>query len=200
MDVKSILLGFLICAPMTGYELKKFFNISFSFFSGLSYGSIYPSLRKMEEEGLVTVRIEVKERTANRKVYSVTPRGREVFRSGLGAPFELERHRSAFLTQLFFFAHLSKEERLGKVRHYLASVSRMEKQLEASRPQIELYADPFQRLCFQFGKRFYRDLTANISDIAAALEGIDDDNRGEPSSTTGERSGPQTKATKGTKR
>ena len=48
MDVQSVLLGFLMNTSMTGYDLKKAFSISFSFFSGLSYGSIYPALKKME--------------------------------------------------------------------------------------------------------------------------------------------------------
>ena len=48
MDVQSVLLGFLMRSSMTGYDLRKAFSMSFSFFSGLSYGSIYPSLKKME--------------------------------------------------------------------------------------------------------------------------------------------------------
>ena len=55
MDVKTIILGFLMDNSMTGYELKKAFSISFSFFSGISYGSIYPALKKMEGEGLITM-------------------------------------------------------------------------------------------------------------------------------------------------
>ena len=67
MDVKNIILGFLMYGSMTGYELKKFFSISFSFFSGLSYGSIYPALRKMEKEGLITMRLEVQDGAPNRR-------------------------------------------------------------------------------------------------------------------------------------
>jgi DNA-binding PadR family transcriptional regulator len=180
MDVRSILLGFLLHKPMSGYELKKAFTISFSFFSGLSYGSIYPSLKKMEKEGLVTVQVEARERTANRKVYTVTPRGREAFLHTLGSPSELERQRSTFLMQLFFFAHLSKEGRLNKIRRYLASIGRIQEGLQASRPEIERHADSFQRLCLRFGQRFYRDLAANISDIAAALEELEGGQEDDP--------------------
>jgi len=51
MDIQSILLGFLMRDSMTGYDLKKAFSISFSFFSGLSYGSIYPRSGKWRNRG-----------------------------------------------------------------------------------------------------------------------------------------------------
>jgi DNA-binding PadR family transcriptional regulator len=173
MDVKSILLGFLMFSPMTGYDLKKFFNISFSFFSGLSYGSIYPSLKKMQEKDLVTVQTEVQDGLPNRKVYTITAKGREVFLHALKAPFELERQRSAFLTHLFFFTHLTHQERISKVKGYLQSINMLQEQLELARPQIEAHADSYQRLCFEFGSRFYQDLARNINNIIAALEAGD---------------------------
>jgi DNA-binding PadR family transcriptional regulator len=173
MDVKSILLGFLMISPMTGYDLKKFFNISFSFFSGLSYGSIYPLLKKMQEEGLATVQTEAQDGLPNRKVYTITAKGREVFLYALRAPFELEKQRSAFLTHLFFFTHLTQQERIAKIKGYLQSISMLQEQLELAKPQIEGHADNYQRLCFEFGSRFYQDLARNINNIIDALEAGD---------------------------
>ena len=89
MDIKSILLGFLTRQSLTGYELKKRFSISFSFFSGASYGSIYPALKKMEREGLVTQQLEIQDGAPNRKVYSITAAGRKVFIEALTAPYPL---------------------------------------------------------------------------------------------------------------
>ena len=83
MDAKAIILGFLMQKSMTGYELKKAFSISFSFFSGLSYGSIYPALKKMEQQGLITMRMEIQEGLPNKKIYTITKLGREKFLSQL---------------------------------------------------------------------------------------------------------------------
>jgi len=170
MDVKSIILGFLMYKGMTGYELKKFFSISFSFFSGFSYGAIYPALKKMDEEGLITMRPEIQDGVPNRKVYTITPKGKEVFLHSLRGPMPFEKQRSPFLTRLFFFAHLSPEERIRNARQYLASVEEVQRTLEATRREIEAHADPFQLLCFEFGVRFHRDLTENISETIKALE------------------------------
>jgi DNA-binding PadR family transcriptional regulator len=169
MDVKSILLGFLMYGSMTGYELKKFFSMSFSFFSGLSYGSIYPALKKMEEERLITMRLEAQEGAPNKKVYTITDAGREAFLRALKEPFEFERSKDPLLTHMFFFAHLSPQERMASAATYLDSVKEVQKELEAARPEIETHADRFQYLCFQFGLRFFDALVGNISQILDAL-------------------------------
>jgi DNA-binding PadR family transcriptional regulator len=137
MDVGSILLGFLMYRSMTGYELRKFFSISFSFFSGLSYGSIYPALGKMEKAGLITMRLEVRDGSPNRKVYTITGAGRKAFLAALRTPLPVERHKNAFLVRLFFFAHLSRQERLEVATGYLNSIREAQKDLESARPRIE---------------------------------------------------------------
>jgi DNA-binding PadR family transcriptional regulator len=170
MDVGSILLGFLMHRSMTGYELKKFFSISFSFFSGLSYGSIYPALRKMEKAGLITMHLEVQDGSPNRKVYTITEAGKRAFFAALRSPLPVERHKNAFLVRLFFFAHLSRQERLEVAGGYLNSIEQVQKELESARPQIESHADRHQLLCFRFGVAVCRDLARNISEVVQALE------------------------------
>jgi DNA-binding PadR family transcriptional regulator len=170
MDTKSMLLGFLIRGPMTGYELKKVFSLSFSFFSGLSFGSIYPALKKMEKEGLIAMRVEVQEGSPDRKVYTITEEGKKGFLEALKAPFTHERGKHPFLTRLFFFAHLTPEERSATARQFLESVEDMQKDLETARPEIETRADPYQFLCYEFGVRLLQDLKRNVRGVVRALE------------------------------
>jgi DNA-binding PadR family transcriptional regulator len=169
MDVQSVLLGFLMRNSMTGYDLKKAFSISFSFFSGLSYGSIYPALKKMEKQGLITQRLEIQDGAPNRKVYTITEAGKTAFLDALRSPFAQEQPKNAFLMRLFFFAHLSPEERRAIVVHYLHFVEQVHKYMESARPEIEACADRFQYLCFEFGLRFFGDLTRNLSQVMDAL-------------------------------
>jgi DNA-binding PadR family transcriptional regulator len=163
MDVKTILLGFLIYGSMTGYELKKVFEISFSFFSGLSYGSIYPALKKMEEEGLITMELQVQDGTPNRKVYTITEVGKAAFAEGIKVPVKFERQKHPLLARLFFFSFLPHEDRLTITENYLCSVEKMRKEVEALRPEIPQHADRYQGLCIDFGIRFLSDLEANIT-------------------------------------
>jgi DNA-binding PadR family transcriptional regulator len=170
MDVQSVLLGFLMRSSMTGYDLRKAFSMSFSFFSGLSYGSIYPSLKKMEARGLISKQVEIQDGAPNRKIYTITEAGKRVFLDTLKSPFVPEQPRSTFLMRLFFFAHLCPEEREAIARAQIDSVERLRKELEAARPQIEARADRFQYLCFQIGVRYFENLARDISMMTAALK------------------------------
>jgi DNA-binding PadR family transcriptional regulator len=169
MDVQSVLLGFLMRKSMTGYDLKKAFAISFSFFSGLSYGSIYPALRKMEDQGLVSRRLEIQEGAPNRKVYTITEAGKKAFLDALRSPLALEQPKNSFLMQLFFFAHLSPKERSELAVNYLESVKELSRQLESARAEVEAHADKFQYMCFEFGVRHYRSTARNLSRIIHVL-------------------------------
>lgn len=177
MDIKSILLGFLSRQPLTGYELKKRFSISFSFFSGASYGSIYPALKKMTREGLVTQQIAIQDGAPNRKVYSITAAGKKAFLEALAAPFHWEMPKNAFLTRLFFFAHLSLEERKEAVRSHLEFLEEAHRQLKLSRSEIEARANFYQLQCYYFGLRFYKDIVRNVAQVLHALESQPDEGK-----------------------
>lgn len=170
MDVRSIILGFLMDHSLTGYELKKAFSLSFSFFSGLSYGSIYPALKKMEKEGIITLEVQVQDGSPNRKVYTITDRGRKEFMASIREPFSLERQRYGFIMHLFFFSHLPPEERTRLAQEHLKSLQEVQAELEEAAPAIEKHADTFQLLCFRFGQRYFHDLAQNVEDIVKELE------------------------------
>jgi DNA-binding PadR family transcriptional regulator len=85
MDVKFPILGFLQEAEATGYDLKNRFRDPIGFFYRVSDGSIYPALKSLARDGLVTVRSERQGRR-RRKVYAITTRGREHFRRMLHEP------------------------------------------------------------------------------------------------------------------
>jgi DNA-binding PadR family transcriptional regulator len=85
MDVKFPILGFLMEAEATGYDLKQRFQDPVGFFYRVSDGSIYPALKKLARDGLVKLRTERRGRRA-RKVYAITPRGRAHFIKMLREP------------------------------------------------------------------------------------------------------------------
>ena len=170
MDVKTILLGSLFDQSLSGYDLKKLFSLSFAFFSGLSYGSIYPALKKLEQAGLITMKLQIQENAPNRKVYTITEEGKQVFLKSLRSPFGLESYKDALLMRMFFFEHLSKQERLDAAGNYLEQVKSVGRQLGAVRPEVEANADRYQRMCFEFGLRFSQDLIRNVEKVIAELQ------------------------------
>ncbi len=169
MDVQSVLLGFLMRSSMSGYDLRKAFSMSFSFFSSLSYGSIYPSLKKMEAGGLISGRVEIGEGAPNKNVYSITEAGKEAFLDAMKAPFVPEKPKRAFLMKLFFFSHLPPEQREQIVLLQLDSIRQVRGDLKMIRPEVEACADRFQYLCFQMGIRYFDNLADDLSMVIEAV-------------------------------
>jgi len=68
MDVKTVCLGMLTDGEASGYDLKKHFESTFGHFFAAGYGSIYPALSSMADEGLVECREIPQDGKPDRKV------------------------------------------------------------------------------------------------------------------------------------
>ena len=117
MSLKHALLGFINYGPMTGYELKKFFDTSVAHFWNAELSQIYPALKAMESEGLVEMKVEVQEDRPNRKVYSITEPGRRELLGWLAKPSEREQVREPILIKVFFGSSLSKQELISVLQN-----------------------------------------------------------------------------------
>ncbi len=98
MNVRSLCLAILNRSDATGYEIRKLSTeAEYSYFVDASYGSIYPALNKLEQDGMVTCRQEVQEGKPARKIYSITDTGRAEFRQTLKIPPQHDLFKSEFL-------------------------------------------------------------------------------------------------------
>lgn len=98
MNTQTLILAILNFEDASGYEIKKHSTEgAFSYFVDISYGSIYPTLSRLEKEGLVTCRAEAQEGKPDKKVYSITGAGRAEFMKALQAPHQKDKFRSEFL-------------------------------------------------------------------------------------------------------
>lgn len=115
MDVRTICLGILTRGDATGYEIKKLFEEDgYQHFIEASFGSIYPALSRLTEEGLVSVRAEAQEKRPDRKVYSITEKGRGAFLHALLEPLPEDRHRSPFMFAMLF-SHLMPKDHVERM-------------------------------------------------------------------------------------
>lgn len=105
MNVKELCLGALTFGDASGYDLKKFFETTFSQFCSASYGSIYPALAELTAEGLVSCHQDCQAGKPDRKLYHLTVVGRKAFLHALQAASPVHRVKSDFLLALYF-AHL----------------------------------------------------------------------------------------------
>jgi DNA-binding PadR family transcriptional regulator len=167
MDVRTICLGILTRTDATGYEIKKLFEQDgYQHFVEASFGSIYPALNRLTEEGLVSVREELQEKRPDRKVYSITPAGRTAFIASLLKPLPEDRHRSPFVFAMLF-ADLLPAERVGTMLNsYIAQIEAKSAQLDEpkSQPQTqgELFVAGFGRAVYAAILEFLRTHRAEI--------------------------------------
>lgn len=110
MNVRTLCLSILYEGEATGYEIRRLcVEGECSYFIEASFGSIYPALAKLEDEGLVTSRTEQQTGKPAKKVYSITEAGRTAFAEELAGPLGDDVFRSPFL--LFArFAHILPRE------------------------------------------------------------------------------------------
>lgn len=105
MDIRTLCLGILTMGDASGYEIKKTFEERLGLMFHASYGSIYPALNKLTEEGLVSCRAFAQEKRPDKKIYSITSSGRYKFLNEIMKKPASDRFRSEFLVTLMF-AHL----------------------------------------------------------------------------------------------
>jgi DNA-binding PadR family transcriptional regulator len=101
------LLGFLIAQPQHGYELHQVFSRDLGQVWRVGLSQLYAQLKQMEEAGLVAAQTEPQPSRPPRKVYHITPAGREAFLDWVHRPTpQLRNIRLEFLARLYFFRRL----------------------------------------------------------------------------------------------
>lgn len=114
LDVKTLCLGVLSHGPASGYDIKKYFEQTFSHFYLAGYGSIYPALAELAAAGFVSCEAHSQTGRPDRKVYRLTDSGRHHFLDALAETEPNHKVRSEFLV-LMHFAHLMPAERLATI-------------------------------------------------------------------------------------
>ncbi|RJL32274.1 PadR family transcriptional regulator [Bailinhaonella thermotolerans] len=137
-------LGLLHEAPMHGYELRKRLNSLLGMFRAFSYGSLYPCLRQLVEDGLIVADTpEEPDVTAlasrrSKIVYKLTADGKERLQDLLTQAGPASWEDESFGVHFAFFRHTEAEVRL---RILEGRRSRLEERLEAVRTALARTAE-----------------------------------------------------------
>jgi DNA-binding PadR family transcriptional regulator len=100
VSLRYLVLGLLAQQPMSGYDIKRFLKGLSWLIGSPSSGSLYPVLRTLLEEGLVTVEIVPGVDRPPRKIYSIENAGREVLQAWIEQPIASELPLKAFVMRL----------------------------------------------------------------------------------------------------
>src|SRR5919204_6036572 len=106
------ILGLLKDRAIHGYQLKKHLADTLGSFWQVSYGSLYPALKRLQREGAVEM-VFPKEQVGRRKnVYRITKKGEELFAELLERAGHEATEDSGFQVRLAFFKYLKPETRI----------------------------------------------------------------------------------------
>ena len=151
----EVLLGLLSVAPMSGYDLGQNIRASVGFFWNESYGQIYPNLKNLAAEGLVTSKTERQKGRPDRHIYSITKKGRERLAAWLAVEPQPEIPRNELLLKLFFGAQVPAEILIGYVEGMLERTRTVVQKItkaEETVSALEQYPDkPYWKMAARFG-------------------------------------------------
>lgn len=86
LSLDYAILAFLDSEPMSGYELKEFFDQSIPHFCSASQSYLYCSLSKMENAGRISHDAVEQDGKPDRKVYELTAEGQAALHDWLAGP------------------------------------------------------------------------------------------------------------------
>ena len=121
------LLALLAKEPAHGYELKNRLEQIFGgAYPSPNIGQVYLTLQRLERAGLVRSQDVVQATRPNKRVYVLTPAGREAVAAWLESPSDGPRVRDDFFMKLALGPLTADTDRLGLInrqrRHYLAQM------------------------------------------------------------------------------
>ncbi|MNO23274.1 Transcriptional regulator PadR-like family protein [compost metagenome] len=170
MKIQGVILGILNSGPHSGYEIKRQFEERFSFFFNASYGSIYPTLSKLEKDNLITKITVRQDGKPNKHVYTISESGIDLFNEYLNAPMELDMFLSDFLTHLYFGDMASQESMETLLRQGLKGIQELRDKLNEQYKHFENSSLTFQKSCIELGLTHYDSFIKKIDSMLIAVE------------------------------
>jgi DNA-binding PadR family transcriptional regulator len=159
-SLELAVLGLLKEGPMHGYELRKRLSVTLGPLYAVSYGSLYPCLKRLRKAGWVHEgepspkprRKRAVDETAKpvrvtrraRKAYVITPEGEQFFFDQLeqGAVYDTDGDK--FQTRFAFFRYLPTDIRLRALEHRKAyleqKLAEFNESLRNTRERMDAYS------------------------------------------------------------
>jgi PadR family transcriptional regulator AphA len=179
--------------PLSGYDLKRLFDHVLAAMWGAAHSQIYKELRRMEELGWVDMKREEQEARPDRKVYSMTDKGREALSKWQAQPPDVFQMRDELLLKVLFgtFAtpgDLTQNLRTGITNHEMRLLAyRQSTQfipVQGASPHgdkrhnpyaAESEEDPYFRLITQFAIEFEKTYLKWLYEALDFVENRHDD-------------------------
>lgn len=144
LSTEYVLLGALFPGQKHGYEIMQFLESALESTWRVSTSQLYVLLKRLEGKGLLRSSLEAQETRPSKRVFSVTPAGKNAFLKWLRSPVGHVRDlRIEFLAKLFFYRSLSLQGGNDLVN---AQVNALEEIKGGIQKRQDRENDPFNKL------------------------------------------------------
>ncbi|OLR91011.1 PadR family transcriptional regulator [Actinokineospora bangkokensis] len=164
------ILGLLHEAPMHGYELRKRLHDLLGTLRAFSYGSLYPTLRRLLKAGCIVEESPGNEKAWGRRakrVYKLTAEGKERFAELLGDAGPQSWDDEGFNVHMAFFSKTPAEVRMrileGRRRRVEERREGLRSSMARAGEQIDRYTRELHRLGLETSEREVRWLNELIA-------------------------------------
>lgn len=148
--LRYIILGLLAQQPMSGYDVRRFLKSLSWLIGNPSAGGIYPALRGLLQDRLVTVNVKLREDRPPRKVYSITEAGRDELQRWIDRPVGPGTSMKAFMMRLILARHYSRAGLIAHMRQRQSEVAGHRLALRQISARLDEGADMGQRLALGY--------------------------------------------------
>lgn len=159
MKGRDVILGILNHAPRTGYEINDILKNQLSYFYDGTFGMIYPTLRKLESEGKIKKEQVIQKDKPNKKIYSITKKGRDDFEKYMLSNVDPESIKSDFLLRLYFGEDIFSKEQI--INLFDQEIKRKQQQLDFIQKNAsnweERGMEELQKITLEYGISYYKN-------------------------------------------
>ena len=151
---------------MHGYELRRRL-VDFGFWR-ISFGSVYPALRRLEK----AAQVEVRPASGRRKEYMITAEGKEHFQEILEDESSEVENSTAFRVRLAFFKYMEPDTRIGFLERRKTV---LRGRIADTRSSIRKTADRVDRYTSSLMQHGVRSAEADVAWLDELIESERDD-------------------------
>ncbi|MBT0568282.1 PadR family transcriptional regulator [Williamsia sp. CHRR-6] len=118
MALEHAILVSLAERPGTGYEIGRQFDRSIGYFWSATHQQIYRTLKKLHDDGLVEFEAITQDSRPDKKVYTLSERGRDALRDWVSQPAPIPRLRDELSVKLRAARHGDLGDLITEIRRH----------------------------------------------------------------------------------
>lgn len=174
---RYVILGLLNEEHLSGYEIKRIIDTRLAFFWSESFGQIYPQLKALETEGLITASDQTDRNSKASKKYMITDKGKEALQQWFLTPVEKEIIRYEVLLKLYFSSATSSDVMLEHIKEFELNHNKQRKLFDKFEKQLKQDIDVHSNhkqvlMVLAFGQRVWKAYADWCEETIKSLEEI----------------------------